>query len=760
MADLAGTNGERKDFNVVGKPNIPGRLSYSIASGKAKYGSDVVVPNMLHAKFLRSPYAHAVVKSVDVSRAKAIPGVVEIITWEDPELKVLGGGAGMAGAGSGSLARDLAVTFLDNIADQEDEEVAVIVVAESEELCDEALKALKVDWDILPHILDPREGKKPDAPIIQANPNGKQTNVETAKRNEGDIEAGFRQADQIIEFDWNLSYFSSHVPNPYGGVAWWYDDPLSSEGRNLWIEGATQVTAHIAAMYKLPMDKVSQNTIFQGGKYCDWGLRKAATITPFLAKRTGRPVRMVISRQNMYDLAITQRFAHIKVGFKNDGTITAAQDVSVAAQGVRNSSRFGTTSDMNYGPFFTTKCTNLQFVCDAVNTNTGKLYVSGQHCPYTWDVMTVAHQRIAEKLGMDPVDIATQNIHGPTSQTDTSLPPSYVACLEAGKKAMNWKWHPAGARKLPDGRMHGASFRYQICPRHAFSGYSCTVVIKNDGRVYLPTQGPCTGIFAVEACSLVVAEEMGARIDDVIVEFDPKAVFTPVGGGSDGTTAAAWVAKEAAVACKKALLQQAATSLKAKPEDLDTRDSRVFFKSDPRKSFPFSQFSGRETAATFTGRPPISLWSAGMGKMLDTMNGLFCEVAVDTETGDVEVLRHLVVVDPGKVIRRTSLEGQLHQVMMFSEGAQLSEDFAFDKTTGVKLHTNMLDYKKPTILDLGPVESILLETRVGNAAYGANGISHSMANTHLIICAIQNAIGQWVDPPATPDRVLKALGKA
>ena len=149
-----------------------------------------------------------------------------------------------------------------------------------------------------------------------------------------------------------------------------------------------------------------------------------------------------------------------------------------------------------------------------------------------------------------------------------------------------------------------------------------------------------------------------------------------------------------------------------------------------------------------------------MGKMLDTMNVLFCEVAVDTETGKVEVLKHLAVVDPGKVIRRTSLEGQLHQVMMFSEGAQLSEEFAFDKMSGVKLHTNMLDYKKPTILDIGPVDSILLETRVGNAAYGANGISHSMANTHLIICAIQNAIGQWVDPPATPDRVLKALGKA
>jgi xanthine dehydrogenase molybdenum-binding subunit len=134
--------------------------------------------------------------------------------------------------------------------------------------------------------------------------------------------------------------------------------------------------------------------------------------------------------------------------------------------------------------------------------------------------------------------------------------------------------------------------------------------------------------------------------------------------------------------------------------------------------------------------------------------------SIATETGEVEVLRHVIVADPGKVLRPTSLEGQLHQVMMFSAGTQLKEDFVFDKNTGVKLHTNMFEYKKPTILDIGPVESHLLETRVGNAAYGANGISYSLANTHAIICAIQNAIGKWVDPPATPDRVLKALGKA
>jgi CO/xanthine dehydrogenase Mo-binding subunit len=585
MADTAGTNGERKEFNAVGKPNVPGKLSHSIATGKAKFGTDVIVPNMLQAKFLRSPYAHAKVISIDVSKAKAIPGVVDVITWDDPELKALGGGAGIGGAGGVGVVDEMSAPMLDGIAHMEDQEVGAIAVAENEDLCDEALKALIIQWEELPHIVDPREGKKTDAPMIRENQRGKPTNIEVANRNQGDVEAGFRQADQIIEFDWNLPYYSSHIPNPAGGVAWWYDDPLHSEGQSLWIEGATQGRSHIATLYKLPLDKVTENTIFQGGKYCDWGLRKAVMITPFLAKRTGRPVRVTSNRQNMYDLAMNERFAHIKVGFKNDGTITAVRDSAVVAAGIPYSTNFGTTMDMNYGPFFTTKCTNLQWAWEAVYTNTGKLYLSAQHCPWTWDTMTVAIHMIAEKLGIDPVEIATRNIHGPTSQTDTSIPSSYQACVEAGKTEANWQWHPAGTKKLLDGRMHGASFRYQMCPRHAFSGYSCTVTVKDDGRVYLPTRGPCTGMFAVDAIALVVAEEMGARPEDVIVEFDPRAIFTPVGGGSDGTTAAAWVAKEAAIACRKLLLQAAADNLRVKPDALDIKDTKIFIKSAPGRKY-------------------------------------------------------------------------------------------------------------------------------------------------------------------------------
>jgi CO/xanthine dehydrogenase Mo-binding subunit len=259
---------------------------------------------------------------------------------------------------------------------------------------------------------------------------------------------------------------------------------------------------------------------------------------------------------------------------------------------------------------------------------------------------------------------------------------------------------------------------------------------------------------------------LGAKPEDVILEYDEQAIFTPVGGGSDGTTASAWVVKEAAVACKKLLLEFAAPKFKAKPEDLDTKDTTVYLKSDPSKSFPFGKFVAEEgfgdhdldLTTTYFGRPPATTWNQA-GKILDVMNTSFMEVAVDTETGGVEVTKFVVVCDPGKVLRMTSFEGQLHQAMFFSQGG-LSEEFIYDKATGVKLNTNMFEYKKPTIVDFGPIETYAVETRSGNACYGASGISHCMAAPFFPVAAVANAIGHWIAPPVTPDKILKALGKA
>ena len=383
MADTAGINGTKSDFKVVGKPNLPGKLSYSLATGKAKFGVDYVFDNMLQAKFLRSPYANAMVKSVDVAAAKKIPGVVDVLTWEDEALKNFGrrGGAPKQQAGGGAPKSAAAAPkaavgnapgaapgqvafgppaaglgtnppptatagatapksqgggmgmggaqggYVDQIADMEDDEVAVIVVAETEELCEEALKALNPQWEVRDHVVDILEGRKPDAPVIRDNPRGK-GNVTIASNNRGDVEAGFKQADQIIEYDFNMPAFSGHIPNPPASAAYWYDDPMqSSEQKSLHLEGAVQRKDSVGGMYGLPSDKVKQEGLFQAASTAIGARGKHRKSPPCSPKGPGRPVRMTCVRSEMYDFNMNQRFMHLKVGFKNSGLITAIDEL-------------------------------------------------------------------------------------------------------------------------------------------------------------------------------------------------------------------------------------------------------------------------------------------------------------------------------------------------------------------------------------------------------------------------------------------------
>jgi hypothetical protein len=145
---------------------------------------------------------------------------------------------------------------------------------------------------------------------------------------------------------------------------------------------------------------------------------------------------------------------------------------------------------------------------EIVDSNRGRMYVSGQHNPMSWDSLMVGLYLIAEKLGKDPIEIATLNLHGPESQTDPNPVPSYEACVAAVKKMMDWSWHPAGATKLFDGRMHGASFRYNQCPRHSVSGYNCKLELRN-GVVHLASKGPIIGHYSHPQCDRRVGRFAG-----------------------------------------------------------------------------------------------------------------------------------------------------------------------------------------------------------------------------------------------------------
>ena len=752
MADLAGSNGTRAEFKAVGRANVPGKLSFSIATGIAKFGGDYVVPNMLHAKFLRNPHGRAKIKSMDISKAKALDGVVDLLRWDDPDILNI----------KGALE-----PLIDDESDTEDEEIGAIVVAETPEICEEALRLIEVEWEIFPTVADPRESMKPGGIFVRFDPKEQK---ESSPYLVGDVEKAFKEADHIVEFDWAHSIMVSHVPNPATSVSWWAQDPLGTPGDTLYIEGlcVNWGAYYLRPMYDLIFDKLYRGTTFQGGKYCDWAYRRAQLVTPLLARRTGRPVRCANIRQNDYYPANPQRYTHVKFSFTKEGLITGVEEDVLSDAGIpgkRAGAPVGGGSG-SYSPFNTTRCTNLKLTGKRAYTSTGK-NTRSQTSPFDWDSMTIAEQIIADKLNIDVIDIALLNVHGPSSQSDRGKPQGLVECIEKGKKLMNWQWHRSGTKKLPDGRMHGLSFRYAQSPRHAMAPYTATVTIQGDNKVYVPLKGPWMGVYAADACALVVAEEMGAKVEDVILLYDNKALFAPVGGGSDGTTASAWVMKEAAVACKKALLELAAPKFNCRPEDLDTKDTMVYMKSNPSRTEPFGKFIAdegfndhdKDIAATFFGRPPATTWNQG-GKILDVMNASFCEVAVDTETGAVEVTKFVVVCDPGKVLRMTSFEGQLHQAMYFAQRGGLTEELIFDVPSGVKLSTNMIEYKVPTIMDLGPIETGAVESRTGNAAYGSSGISHCMAAPLLPVCAVANAIDKWIVPPATPDKVLRALGKA
>jgi len=774
MPDFDGVNGLREDFRVVGKPNLPGKTSKALATGLAKFGADYVVPNMLHAKFLRSPYGNARVRSVDITQAKALKGVVDIVTWEDEDIK--------------SLKQD-GRPWLDDYADKEGIEVAVIVVAENEDICEQAISLLDVEWEVLPHVVDILKGKEQNSPVVRPKDRlfplqtmqgpvyeERNGNVIYAETIQGDVDNAMGEAENTLGYSLMLPSFASHMPNPTASVAWWANEPYR-DMEILHIEGAVQRLANFLPMYKIPIEQTVQEGLFQGGKYCDWGMRRCQEITPLLARRAGRPVRCADKREETFDFLMNQRYMYMKIGFTNEGEITAIDDYSISDGGIHGTAFFATRGDQKYGPYLFLKCPNIRQRMDIVDSNRGRMHLSGQHCPFNWDSGTMAIYLIAEKLGKDPMDIAKLNLHGPDSQEDTNPVPSFEECLKTGRTVLGWDSHPSGVRKLPDGRYHGSAFRFQQSPRHAISGYECKLELRK-GKVFLPTQGPVFGAFCVECVAMVVAEELGLEYEDVEIEYDFREAFTPIGGGSDGSTASAWAMKECAHEFRKLILEAAVREaenpfppavkgpmswpgenpLKGyKAEELELDGGRVFVKSDPSVGIPLEHAVTQYVVATYTGRPPTAIWSH-FGKKLDTMNTAYCEVAVDTETGEVEILRFSVVADVGKVLRPTSLESQIDQVMYFSQGCQMLEEYVFDERTGVKLSNNMIEYKKPTMLDVPKVEKEFLETRLGNAVYGATGISHSLANTHMLIIAIHNAIGVWVDPPATPDKILKALG--
>jgi CO/xanthine dehydrogenase Mo-binding subunit len=794
-----------KEYRSIGKRGVRRLDGYEKATGYAKYTIDIQLPGMLYARFLTSPYPHAEIKSMDISKAEALPGVRAILRYDDPELPPV------ADLGGHELSSE---PVLPGIAHFQGQEVGAIVAADSEAIAERALKLIDVEWEERPFVLDAEQAAQPDAPLADPEryPDGNIYNQGIDVQEHGDVEKGFAEADKIIEFSFRQGLNTWIGPERPCGVFKW-----NGEYPEVWVK---QQHPHICkraiSMWfgGIPMNKIQIHCLYQGASFGGWshtnwnlGGHYCAAV---LSKRTGRPVKWLFNRrEDFYGGEMDEGVYYFKVGAKLDGTITAVKGRAVL------------TNQML--PFFgivkhiieNTRIPNVYGKMEVVQVNKGPTVPVRCEQNANCHSLTLVFSHVAETLGLDPIEVALKNdgaeghdmtwLNAQKADMGFQVRDSLRECVEKGKAAMGWdeKWHAPGTKRLPNGKMHGVGFTWtHEWDDSAGSSEMAIRIERNDGTASILSCRADIGVNAETAYCQIAADELGMRVEDVYYrpQIDP-GFFAMTPDSSTNMSVNGFAIRNAARLLKRSILEVATSPTGTsqlgsfppafpgkKPEELDIKDSVIYEKADPSNRKTMAEFVGLSGAmgpllsprgeplaagkkpAGYPFRPPLFAyaWQVQSGAYSDARLRLcrqahFMEVEVDDETGEVEVTKVVTVNDVGKVINWEGCEGQQYGGAYMGVGRGRSEEVIHDPRTGVMLNGNLLNYKIATILDVGPINTLLVETGMGYGPYGVVGVGEDVATVvpALIGPAVHNAIGKWVDGfPITPDRVLKVLGKA
>jgi CO/xanthine dehydrogenase Mo-binding subunit len=798
-----------KEYQSIGKRGVRRVDGYEKATGAAKYTLDVQLPGMLYARFLTSPYPHAEIKRMDTSKAEALVGVRAVLRYDDPELPPAADLGGHEPSWLPALPR---------IAHFQGEEVGAMVAAESEEIAEEALKLIDVEWGQRPFVLDPEEALEPNAPLANPDdfPDGNlylqlgEVVIRDVEE-QGDVEKGFAEADKIIEFKFRQGHNTWVGPErPCGVFSWNGDCP------EVWVK---QQRPHIckraiASWFGgIPMNKIQIHCLYQGASFGGWtqvlwnmGGHYCAAV---VAKRTGRPVKWMFSRrEDFYGGNMDEGVYYYKVGAKLDGTITAVKARSVVVNQVM--------------PFFgfvkhimeNTKIPHVYGKTDTVQVNKGVTVPTRCEMNSNCYSLNEVCSRVAAALGLDVIDVTLKNdgaeghdmtwLNEQKAKRGFPVRDSLKECVEKGKAAIDWdkKWHLPGTKRLPNGRLHGLGFVWtHEWDDSAGNSEMAIRIERNDGTAsILSCRGDC-GVNAETAYCQIAADELGMRMEDVY--YRPQidhGFYTMTPDSSTNMSVNGFAIRNAARLLKRKILE-AATGPRAKtqigsapaafpgkkPEELDIKDSVIYEKANPANRITLAEFVGFSGATGPVGSPraePVPdengvrypfveplfeySWQMQCGAYFNFRPRLcrqahFIEVEADDETGEVEVKKVVTVNDVGKVINWEGCEGQAYGGAIMGVGRGRIEEVIHDPATGVMLNGNLLNYKIPTMLDVESIDTILVETGMGYGPYGVIGIGEDVATVapSLIGLAVHNATGKWVDDyPVTPDKLLKALGRA
>lgn len=731
---------------VIGKP-LPRIDGYERVSGAAVYPSDVLVPHSLYGAVLRCPHPHALVRKVNTKKAESMPGVRSVISASTPEADL-----------RWPYTRDMEAKLFDPHCRFEGEAVAA-VAAETPYQAQDALRAVEVEYEVLPFVVEERDALQEDAP--QVHEGGNRVG-ETSVYERGDIHKGFAEADVVLEEAYRTEC-ELHTPlELHGCVAHWDGDRLVIREST---QGVYAVQERVAQVLGLPLSKVRVIGHYLGGGFgSKLQAGKYTIIASILAKKTGRPVKLFLTRKETF-LCVGNRppaNMKLKAGAKKDGVLTA---LDFSCTGTGGAYPAGGTALVDWLVRDLYTCANVRTEATDIFINAGpaRPFRAPGHPQGAWALEQML-DALAMALNMDPVELRLKNI--PTySQARKGTPPYTTTglreCIEEGARVFQWEESKKQIEKSrPKGRLRRGVGMASALWVAGDGGPPSTVIVKlfSDGSANLNMGASDIGTGTKTVMALVVSEELGVRADLIQIEHADTGTTqyaTPSGGSKTVPTEAPAV-RSAAIHVKQQLLKMAAEDLGVDAADLTFEADTITSKTEPSKKIKVKAISGLRKRGVIVGvgyRGPNP-----EGKVVNPFAAQFCEVEVNIKTGEVKLLRFLGANESGRVMNRLTFDNQVHGGITMGVGLAMTEFRVLDGKTGKMLNRNWHDYKLPTALDVPPeIVSLPIEIEDPEAnSTGAKGLGEpvTIPTAAAIANAVYHATGVRItETPINPYRL-------
>ncbi len=742
-----------QEFKVVGTRPIRHDGTDKV-TGRAKYGADFQVSGMLHGKVLRSPHAHARIKSIDTSKVLAHPGVKAVVTGKDmPVASMENPSRGVQSASDNLLASSKVLYKGHAVA---------AVAAVDQHVAEEALALIEVDYEVLPAVVDVRQAMKDDAPLLHdflttqelGEQTEKHSNVASHFRFEqGDPDQGFAQADVIVEREYtNATVHQGYIETHNAAALWNADGQVT-----VWVstQGAFTNRAELASVLNLPVSKIKVVPMEIGGGFGGKIPLYLEPLAALLSQKTGRTVKLIMTRAEDFESTgpTSGTYIKVKIGATNSGKLVAAEAYLAYEAGGFPGALVGPGGMCIFAPY---DIENMRV--DGFDVVVNKPKTAAYRAPGAPNAAFAAEQvvdEICQQLDIDPIEFRLSNASKEgTRRVDGPVFPvvGNVECLEAAKNSDQYQSPIEGPWRA---RGVASGFWFNIGLQS-----SCSISVNADGTISL-VEGS-TDIGGTRASiAMQAAEVLGIPAEDVhpVVGDTESVGYTFLTGGSRTAFATGWAAHECAQDIKRQMIERVANNWDVPAEDVELVDGVFQHASDPELKIGFKDLAA-EMSGGFTGVGPItsqvSVDPAGVGGAFTTQ---IVDLEVDPDTGKVTILDFTIVQDAGKAIHPSYVEGQMQGGVVQGIGWALNEEY-FYSAEGRMENSSFLDYRMPTSLDLPMINTIIVEVANPGHPYGVRGVGEVpiVAPMAAIANGIARATGTRLQHlPMSPGAILEAV---